>query len=53
MKDGGISLKKIVVTLGVFLAFVFCLSVSVPVYAQVTGATLSGIPVPSQTRPAR
>src|SRR5882672_6742660 len=42
MKDGGISLKKIVVTLGVFLAFVFCLSVSVPVYAQVTGATLSG-----------
>src|SRR5258708_25186169 len=42
MKDGGISLKKSVVTLGVFLAFVFCFSVSVPVHAQVTGATLSG-----------
>ena len=42
MKDGGNSLKKSVFTLGVFLAFVFCLSVSVPVHAQVTGATLSG-----------
>src|SRR6266403_4022210 len=42
MKDGGISLKKSVFTLGVFLAFVFCLSISVPVHAQVTGATLSG-----------
>ncbi len=42
MKDGGISLKKSVFTLGVFLAFVFCFTVSVPVRAQVTGATLSG-----------
>jgi hypothetical protein len=42
MKDGGFSLKKSVFTLGVFLAFVFCFSVSVPVHAQVTGATLSG-----------
>src|SRR3977135_1283123 len=42
MKDGGISLKKSVFTLGVFLAFVFCFTVSVPVHAQVTGATLSG-----------
>ncbi len=42
MKDGGNSLKKSVFTLGVFLAFVFCLSISVPVHAQVTGATLSG-----------
>jgi hypothetical protein len=33
-------LKKSVFTLGVFLAFVFCFSVSV--HAQVTGATLSG-----------
>src|SRR6267154_5438800 len=40
MKDGGNSLKKSVFTLGVFLAFVFCFSVSV--HAQVTGATLSG-----------
>src|SRR5712671_6459076 len=40
MKDGGNSLKKSVFTLGVFLAFVFCFSV--PVHAQVTGATLSG-----------
>jgi hypothetical protein len=31
-----------VLSVGVFLAFVFCLSVSVPVYAQVTGATLNG-----------
>jgi hypothetical protein len=42
MKDGGNSLKKSVFTLGVFLAFVFCFTVSVPVHAQVTGATLSG-----------
>jgi hypothetical protein len=42
MKDGGFSLKKSVFTLGVFLAFVFCFTVSVPVHAQVTGATLSG-----------
>jgi hypothetical protein len=31
-----------VATMGVFLALVFCLFVSVPVHAQVTGATLSG-----------
>src|SRR5712664_4694639 len=42
MKDGGNSLKKSVFTLGVFLAFVFCFTISVPVHAQVTGATLSG-----------
>jgi len=40
MKDGGNSLRKSVFTLGVFLAFVLCFSVSV--HAQVTGATLSG-----------
>ena len=34
-------MKKLV-AMGVFLAFVFCLFVSVPVRAQVTGATLSG-----------
>jgi hypothetical protein len=34
-------MKKVVAT-GVFLAFVLCLFVSVPVRAQVTGATLSG-----------
>jgi hypothetical protein len=33
---------KKVVAVGVFLAFVFCLFTSVPVRAQVTGATLSG-----------
>jgi hypothetical protein len=33
---------KKVVAVGVFLAFVLCLFVSVPVHAQVTGATLSG-----------
>jgi hypothetical protein len=33
---------KKVVAMGVFLAFVLCLFVSVPVSAQVTGATLSG-----------
>src|ERR1700730_12800473 len=38
----GVSMKKIVVAVGVFLAFVFCFFVSVPVHAQVTGATLSG-----------
>ena len=42
MTNRGVSVKKIVVTVGVFLAFVFCFFVSVPVYAQVTGATLSG-----------
>jgi len=42
MTNRGVSVKKIVVTIGVFLAFVFCFFVSVPVYAQVTGATLSG-----------
>jgi carboxypeptidase family protein/TonB-dependent receptor-like protein len=31
-----------VFSVGVFLAFVFCLFVSVPVHAQVTGATLNG-----------
>src|ERR1700692_1915156 len=30
------------VAVGVFLAFVLCFFVSVPIYAQVTGATLSG-----------
>jgi hypothetical protein len=34
--------KKFVVVVGVFLAFVLCFFASVPVYAQVTGATLSG-----------
>src|SRR5258708_13110309 len=33
---------KKVVAVGVFLALVFCLFTSVPVRAQVTGATLSG-----------
>ncbi len=33
---------KKVVSVGVFLAFVFCLFVSIPVHAQVTGATLNG-----------
>src|ERR1700730_7205905 len=33
---------KKVVAMGVFMAFVLCLFVSVPVHAQVTGATLSG-----------
>src|SRR6202030_3340693 len=33
---------KRLVAMGVFLAFVLCLFVSVPVRAQVTGATLSG-----------
>jgi hypothetical protein len=42
MKNRGTSEGKIIVGLGVFLAFVFCLFVSVPVHAQVTGATLSG-----------
>src|ERR1700682_2184077 len=41
MFDGGTSMKK-VFAVGVFLAFMFCLFVSVPVHAQVTGATLSG-----------
>src|SRR6202795_2132865 len=41
MKDGGSSMKKLV-SMGVFLAFVFCLFVSVPGHAQVTGATLNG-----------
>jgi hypothetical protein len=34
--------EKMVVILGVFLALVLCFIVSVPVYSQVTGATLSG-----------
>jgi carboxypeptidase family protein/TonB-dependent receptor-like protein len=42
MTDGGIFVKKIAVALGVLLAFVLCFFVSAPVYAQVTGATLSG-----------
>src|ERR1700720_1310157 len=41
MTDGGIYMKK-VVAVGVFLALVFCLFTSIPVSAQVTGATLSG-----------
>jgi Carboxypeptidase regulatory-like domain/TonB dependent receptor/TonB-dependent Receptor Plug Domain len=42
MKNRGASERKTVVAMGVFLAFVFCLFVSAPVRAQVTGATLSG-----------
>src|SRR6266852_6317707 len=42
MANRGSLEKKLVVILGVFLAFVFCFFVSVPVHAQVTGATLSG-----------
>src|SRR6266851_2374942 len=42
MENRGSLEKKLVVIGGVFLAFVFCFFVSVPVYAQVTGATLSG-----------
>src|SRR6266436_3938928 len=38
---GGNSMKK-VMGVGVFLVFVLCFFVSVPVHAQVTGATLSG-----------
>src|SRR6202048_360622 len=41
MKYGGTSMKK-AVGMGVFLALVLCFFVSVPVHAQVTGATLSG-----------
>jgi hypothetical protein len=41
MNLGGNFMKRIL-GVGVFLAFVFCLFVSVPVRAQVTGATLSG-----------
>src|SRR6267154_3848181 len=37
---GGISMKKVGV--GVFWVFVLCFFISVPIYAQVTGATLSG-----------
>src|SRR5260370_27079676 len=42
MANRGSLEKKLVVVLGVFLAFVFCFFVSVSVHAQVTGATLSG-----------
>src|SRR6266700_2847382 len=42
MRNRGSLEKKLVVILGVFLAFVFCFFVSVPAHAQVTGATLSG-----------
>src|SRR6266852_5717027 len=42
MANRGSLEKKLVVNLGVFLAFVFSFFVSVPVHAQVTGATLSG-----------
>src|ERR1700676_4162945 len=42
MKDWGSSEKKKCVILGVFLAFALYFFVSVPVHAQVTGATLSG-----------
>src|SRR5689334_9761767 len=41
MKYGGSYMKK-VVALGVFLTLILCLSASIPVRAQVTGATLSG-----------
>jgi hypothetical protein len=41
MNLGGNFMKK-VLGVGVFLAIVLCLFVSVPVHAQVTGATLSG-----------
>jgi hypothetical protein len=41
MNLGGNLMKK-VLGVGVFLAFVLCVFVSVPVHAQVTGATLSG-----------
>src|ERR1700737_703612 len=39
---GGTSMKKVVFAVGVFVAFVSCFLVSVPVRAQETGATLSG-----------
>jgi carboxypeptidase family protein/TonB-dependent receptor-like protein len=42
MANRGISEKKIVVVVSVFLALVLCFFASAPVYAQVTGATLSG-----------
>ncbi len=42
MENRGRLEKKVGVILGVFLAFLFCFFVSVPVHAQVTGATLSG-----------
>ena len=42
MKDWGSSEKKKCVILGVFLVFALYFFVSVPVHAQVTGATLSG-----------
>jgi hypothetical protein len=42
MKSRGSSMKKFVVAVGVFLAFVLCFFASAPVHAQVTGATLSG-----------
>jgi hypothetical protein len=42
MTSRGVSEKKIGFVLGVFLAFVLSFSVSVPVYAQVSGAALSG-----------
>jgi hypothetical protein len=42
MKNRGCSMKKLVLAVGVFLAFVLCFFASAPVYAQVTGATLSG-----------
>ncbi len=42
MKNRGASMKKIIVTMGVFLAFVLCVFNSIPAYSQVSGATLSG-----------
>jgi hypothetical protein len=41
MTGGGAFMKK-AVGVGVFLAFVFCLFATIPVRAQVTGATLNG-----------
>jgi hypothetical protein len=42
MKSKSTSSKKLGVILGVFLVLAFCISTSVPAYAQLTGATLSG-----------
>src|SRR5947209_12279188 len=42
MSKRGAGMKKFAVALGVLLAFVFCVFVSIPANAQVTGATLSG-----------